>query len=35
LMVLAEHIRSGDGQQLEALFAAAANARNAWAHGLK
>ncbi len=35
LEVLAEHIRSGDGQKLEAVFAAAANARNAWADGLK
>ena len=35
LAVLAEHIRSGDGQRLEAVFAAAANARNAWAQGLK
>ncbi len=35
LAVLAAHIRSGDGQALEAVFSAAANARNAWAHGLK
>ena len=33
LTVLAEHIRSGDMQQVEAIFAAAARARNAWANG--
>ncbi len=35
LAVLAEHIRSGDWQALEAVFAAAANARNAWVAGSK
>ncbi|HUU72078.1 MAG TPA: prephenate dehydrogenase/arogenate dehydrogenase family protein [Burkholderiales bacterium] len=33
LTVLAEHIRSGDMQQVEMIFSAAANARNAWTNG--
>ena len=32
---LAAHIRAGDMDQVEAVFAAAAKARNAWAKGLK
>ena len=33
LAVLADHIRSGEMEQVEAVFAAAAAARNAWASG--
>ena len=33
LAVLADHIRAGDMEQVQAIFAAAAKARNAWASG--
>jgi prephenate dehydrogenase len=35
LTVLANHIRSGEMEQVEAIFSAAAKARNAWVSGVK